>query len=352
VAVVKIAIAAALCALLSLPAAAPAATPKPRTAKTVVVQKVKGNVLVTKRGSTRARSLTKPQAVPVGSTINAKGGRVKLTSTHNRSGSKLQSAVFYDGEFTVSQKSAASPVTDLTLTGGDFSDCAAVMRRTGVFTAARTARRRLWGSGKGRFRTRGRNGSATVRGTTWLTEDGCQGTEALVRKGDVQARADQGLQYDLDQPNESVVFSCNVDGVPGVSQLYCLAALSQRSDAVDGFVYGFGIATFGTPQNEYDLCMQRPDGTSKCETYPFDTSDPELKSAGVGCFPAQTGTYVASWRIGGQVLPGVLPFDAQAFSTPLCVSVPERAGDDPNSPPPGPTGKRLRQARAAAEVGG
>lgn len=344
--VVKTAVAAALCALLSLPAAAAAADPRPRTGKTVVVEKTGGTVLLTKRGSSRPSRLGRAQSVPVGSTIDASAGRVRLTSTADRSGRKLQSGAFYSGAFTVTQNKASKPLTDLRLAGGDFSDCAAVLRRTGVFTAARSSRRRLWGSGRGRFRTRGRNGSATVRGTTWLTEDGCAGTGALVKKGDVKAEADQGLEYDLDEPNESVVFSCNIDGVPGVSQLYCLAVLTRPAAGINAF----GIATFGTPQNDYDLCVQRPDGTNKCETYPFDTSDPEIKSSGVGCFPGQTGPYVAEWRIGGQVLPGALPFDGRAGRFQLCVSVPERAGEDPNNPPPGPTGK-LRQARAAARAG-
>ena len=46
--------------------------------------------------------------------------------------------------------------------------------------------RRLWGNGNGNFRTRGRYATATVRGTTWLTEDRCDGTFVQVRKGTVQ----------------------------------------------------------------------------------------------------------------------------------------------------------------------
>jgi hypothetical protein len=42
--------------------------------------------------------------------------------------------------------------------------------------------RRLWGNGRGRFRTRGRYSSATVRGTKWLTEDYCNGTLTRVAK--------------------------------------------------------------------------------------------------------------------------------------------------------------------------
>ena len=48
--------------------------------------------------------------------------------------------------------------------------------------------RKLWGSGKGNFRTEGNNGSATVRGTIWLTEDRCDGTFFKVRRGVVTIR--------------------------------------------------------------------------------------------------------------------------------------------------------------------
>jgi hypothetical protein len=42
---------------------------------------------------------------------------------------------------------------------------------------------KLWGSGKGRFRTTGKYSSATVRGTIWLTQDECDGTLTRVRRG-------------------------------------------------------------------------------------------------------------------------------------------------------------------------
>jgi hypothetical protein len=46
--------------------------------------------------------------------------------------------------------------------------------------------RQVWGNGKGRFRTRGRYGAATVRGTRWLTVDRCDGTLFRVAQGVVQ----------------------------------------------------------------------------------------------------------------------------------------------------------------------
>jgi LCCL domain len=72
---------------------------------------------------------------------------------------------------------------DLVLTGGDFDSCAA----TGAARAAANQKtvRSLWGTGKGRFRTRCRFASATVRGTEWLTEDRCDGTLTTVKSGAV-----------------------------------------------------------------------------------------------------------------------------------------------------------------------
>ncbi len=60
-----------------------------------------------------------------------------------------------------------------------------------VFASKRRKRRKvrsLWARGKGRFRTRGRHGAATVRGTVWLTQDRCDGTLVRVRRGVVDVR--------------------------------------------------------------------------------------------------------------------------------------------------------------------
>ena len=44
----------------------------------------------------------------------------------------------------------------------------------------------MWGKARGRFRTVGRNGAATVRGTEWLTEERDDGTLFSVREGVVE----------------------------------------------------------------------------------------------------------------------------------------------------------------------
>ncbi len=48
--------------------------------------------------------------------------------------------------------------------------------------------RRLWGAGKGNFRTTGKVSSATVRGTTWLVQDTCTTTLTRVARGKVTVR--------------------------------------------------------------------------------------------------------------------------------------------------------------------
>ena len=62
----------------------------------------------------------------------------------------------------------------------------------GARAAAASAKhppRRLWGrDDHGRFRTRGSNSVATVRGTAWYVEDRCDGTLTRVSKGSVSVR--------------------------------------------------------------------------------------------------------------------------------------------------------------------
>ena len=45
---------------------------------------------------------------------------------------------------------------------------------------------KLWGSGKGKFRTDGKYSAATVRGTIWLVQDQCNGTLTKVKRGTVR----------------------------------------------------------------------------------------------------------------------------------------------------------------------
>jgi hypothetical protein len=48
--------------------------------------------------------------------------------------------------------------------------------------------RRLFGNAHGHYQTRGRNSSATVRGTQWTMTDTCAGTLTSVKRGTVVVR--------------------------------------------------------------------------------------------------------------------------------------------------------------------
>jgi hypothetical protein len=120
---------------------------------------------------------------------------------------ETQQATFTGSVFQVNQK-AEGKYTDLKLRGGNFKSCSTRRRRPAarrsVFgrsflpLAAMTRKhrrrgrrrgvRKLWGKGHGHFRTRGRNGAATVRGTVWMTADRCDGTLVRVRRGLVDVR--------------------------------------------------------------------------------------------------------------------------------------------------------------------
>ncbi len=144
-------------------------------------------------GMQRMVPLKDDVSVPLSTTIDVRKGRVALTAATTRR--VRQRAAFYAGRFRVrqlrqSRRRGARAITEVSLMGGSFRGCTPSASAAGVSRAARSRRtvRRLWGSGTGRFRTRGRHSAATVRGTTWLVEDRCDGTLTRVVRGTVQVR--------------------------------------------------------------------------------------------------------------------------------------------------------------------
>ena len=115
-----------------------------------------------------------------GASVDARKGRVRLTSLSSASGTP-QTAEFYDGIFRVKQ---VGSFTELTL----VEKLAPCSRRASAAQSRKPKSRRLWGDGKGKFRTRGKYAAATVRGTRWLTQDTCAGTLIRVTQGSVSVR--------------------------------------------------------------------------------------------------------------------------------------------------------------------
>jgi hypothetical protein len=148
----------------------------------------KGTIKVRLPGHRKSVRLKRGASVPVGSTVDAREGEVTLRTVPREDGHK-QWAAFSGAIFKVTQAKTGPPVTDIRLRGGNFASCGRPFGNRSllgrVFASSSRSRkvRSLWGRGKGHFRTRGRNGAATVRGTVWLTEDRCDGTLVRVRRG-------------------------------------------------------------------------------------------------------------------------------------------------------------------------
>jgi hypothetical protein len=158
------------------------AVPPPVAGRAVNVAVVSGTVRVRVAGTTTFVPLTAAQQIPAKSEVDVTAGRIRLTSAAK--GRTTQTLDLYGGRFVVTQARNASRLTTLQL-----SEPLACARRALLASSPTTAtakkKRRLWGNGKGAFRTRARYAAATVRGTIWLTEDTCTTTTVRVVRGRV-----------------------------------------------------------------------------------------------------------------------------------------------------------------------
>jgi streptogramin lyase len=157
---------------------------RPVLGRSATIAAISGTVLVELPGTDTYLPLSAASTVPVGTTIDATRGTLRLTNVRDRSG-KLQTGRFWGGLFTVRQTRGKKPSTVLTLTAP--LACSKSRHPSSVAAAKRV--RELWGSDKnGRFVTRGRSAVATVRGTAWFTRDTCAGTLVKVTSGTVAVR--------------------------------------------------------------------------------------------------------------------------------------------------------------------
>jgi hypothetical protein len=161
----------------------PPPLPAPVVAKTANVTPVKGTVLVKQPGTRRFIRLEDASHIAIGSQLDVTKGSVRLESAAG--GGKTQSGVFRGGLFKLGQKKGKRPITDLTLS----AKLRCVKSRRPVQASAKRPRsRQLFGDAHGRFRTRGRHSTATVRGTKWLVKDTCTTTLTVSQRGTVEVR--------------------------------------------------------------------------------------------------------------------------------------------------------------------
>jgi hypothetical protein len=158
------------------PTPTPTATPKPVAGKSVGAAPVSGTVLVKLKGEKTFKRLD-PSVIANGAEVDTRKGKVEITRSD---GGK---AVFYGGIFKLSQSGG---ITTLTLTE-KLTGCPRG-RKLASAAAKKPKTRKLWGNGKGKFRTKGQYSAATVRGTKWLVQDGCRYTRTKVATGVVSVR--------------------------------------------------------------------------------------------------------------------------------------------------------------------
>ena len=158
------------------------ALPAPEYGKTVNMGPVGGTIRVHLPGTTKFVVLSTERQLPVGTIVDADAGRMRLSSAKGPGGG-TQSADFFSGSFRVLQPRGGQPITVLKL---ENPIVCRTKSRPGAL--ARTRNRGLWGNGEGNFRSEGRHGSATVRGTIWWAQDRCDGTLFRVKRGVVTIR--------------------------------------------------------------------------------------------------------------------------------------------------------------------
>jgi hypothetical protein len=163
--------------------------PLPLIGRTANAEAERGRVLVKLPNGGGFVPLEEARQIPVGTVFDTTEGAVGLTTAASGSGRAQGTGTFSGGMF-VFQQTRKNPLTTLSMTGGGLSGCKTKLPKGGarkpVATAARKRRRTLFSNVRGRFRTRGRHSSATVRGTAWRMTDTCAGTLTSVRRGSVR----------------------------------------------------------------------------------------------------------------------------------------------------------------------
>jgi hypothetical protein len=161
--------------------------PPPTAGKTVNVTPAGGTVQIECPGEAVAHLLS-PEQIPIECLVDVRRGTVHLESSTG-SANETRSGLFWGGVFGVLQKAEDNWETELRLAGRlkcekRKDSGARLSRRT--YKRGKGGGRKLWGSGKGNFKTSGNYGSASVRGTTWLVVDRCDNSTLFkVREGTV-----------------------------------------------------------------------------------------------------------------------------------------------------------------------
>jgi Ca2+-binding RTX toxin-like protein len=138
--------------------------------------------------ATRYFQLEDSLKFPVGSTIDARDGAVRLATARNSDGARQEVSIL-GGPFSVRQEASKRPTTDLRLVGRPRG-CSRSASGPRAPADARVPKldMRTDAGKRGRYRVKGRHSTGAPRGTSWVTEERCDGTFTRVRSGTVKVR--------------------------------------------------------------------------------------------------------------------------------------------------------------------
>jgi hypothetical protein len=171
-----------------------------RVSGRVLIASGKGPQLTTAQKGRRFVPLTSPRQLTIGSFIDTKRGRARITTATPTTG-QTQQGEFYKGLFQVlqSRNKRGRGLTTMKLKGSSFRRCRSVRRgkRASVGRAivvvarkklSKKTIRKMGAEAKGNYATRGKHSAATIRSTIWITADRCDGTLTTVKRGKVAVR--------------------------------------------------------------------------------------------------------------------------------------------------------------------
>lgn len=175
----------------------------------------KGKVKIKRPGNQDFKPLKPGETVPVGSVVDtsAEGAQVEVITATNNGGTQFRSIIFSEGVFRLAQAPsgitrafvvASEPCGSTDTLAGSAPD--ALTRAKGKKKPGKGG---IFANGGGGHQTTGKNGSATVQGTIWRTEDLCNGsTRFTLLEGKLKIR-------DFSK-GKTVILKPEASGEPGV----------------------------------------------------------------------------------------------------------------------------------------
>ena len=216
---------------------------------------------------------------------------MKLVGAFTRE--KRAKGVFSEGAFIATQAQTKRSVIELDLTGGNVDRLRAGRHGRAALSAG--AVRRLRGSARGRFRTRGNHSAATVRGTKWLTEDFCDTTAITTQEGPVDVSL-ASAELELG-PGQEFVAYCDPPLDTGLMPNDCLAALNDPSN---GF-FAVGLGTRDAFRRVHAVRLRRRTASLTYATSSHCRSRRRATTSGsrsVGCAPRRVTERARPWSSG------------------------------------------------------